>query len=324
MNIEKLKEEFAGKTNHAAYDLAFSKRLMRQDPAHPGTFLGNTQRQEFIPALNRLLQTLPPHPKIVDIGAGGGGTIDAALKNLQSATINFIEPNPVLIASYEERLAVYPYLSKGIAHCGPLEDYYANDGRAPIPDGPQDLALCIHVLYHHTDPRAANPNPDNDILQAVRTMLNFLKPQGSLFLVLANQLYSTTGKAGRYYFEKTGHPEIARNLLEIAQSRHRLLADGEITSLLREQNIETEFYSEPSSSYIYGECAEDIVAMCITAEIGEVNDAPFDVQKFDICAEFIQSNPDAIGLTVEERDVPHKGMVRSNQPQMISTFKRKN
>jgi len=29
MNINKLKEEFAGKTNHEAYDLAFTKRMLR-------------------------------------------------------------------------------------------------------------------------------------------------------------------------------------------------------------------------------------------------------------------------------------------------------
>jgi SAM-dependent methyltransferase len=325
MNIQTLKEEFTGKTNHEAYQLAFIKRMLRPNPSEPGTFLGNTQRQEFVPLLTSLFEKLPAAPQVFDIGAGGGETVEAALKYLRTATVNLLEPNPVLLARYKECLRQHASLHEGVSYCGPFEDYY-QPGKAhpPLPKQPQDLVLAIHMLYHFTDPRNELITPDGDLEAAVTKMFSFLAPGGFLFIVFANQLVSTTGRAGRYYFTETGRSDVAERLLQIARSRERLLGRGEIKEVLEKQFGEGSAVVESTMtpSCFYGDDQSDIVAMCITAEIGEINDQPFDLHKLDICANFVEKHAADIGLTVESRDLPQKGMVRSNQPQIVCIIQR--
>jgi len=67
-------------------------------------------------------------------------------------------------------------------------------------------------------------------------------------------------------------------------------------------------------SFFYADSEEDIAAMCITAEIGQINDEPFDFDKLVVCGRFVETHASEIGLTIESRDVPQKGMVRSSQP----------
>ncbi|HEY9681356.1 MAG TPA: class I SAM-dependent methyltransferase [Oculatellaceae cyanobacterium] len=325
MNIEKLKQEFAGKTNHEAYELAFIKRMLRPNPTEPGTFLGNTQRQEFIPLLKCLFEKLPRFPQVLDIGAGGGEIVDAALKHLHEATINLVEPNPVLLAKYQECLRCSSSLREGVSYCGPFQDYYdSSDVQMPAFEKPQDLILAIHMLYHFTDPRSEQIDPDNDLESAVAKMFSFLAPGGFLFIVFANQLVSTTGRAGRYYFSETGRVDVADRLLEIARSRERLLGQGEISKILNERFGPgcTSVESTVTPSCFYGDNVEDIVAMCITAEIGEINEQPFDLRKLDLCGSFVQKHSADIELVIESRDVPQRGMVRSNQPQIVCVIQR--
>jgi hypothetical protein len=206
-----------------------------------------------------------------------------------------------------------------------LQDYYSTSGVQPsAPSEPQDLILAIHMLYHLTDPRSEQINPDADIEEAIMAMFAFLEPGGSLFIVFANQLVSTTGLAGRYYFKEIGKSEIADRLLRIAKSREQLLAQGKIIASLNNRfgddcaSVETVV----TQSCFYGDSEEDIVAMCITAEIGEINDEPFDLNKLDVCGRFVETHASEIGLTTESREVSQKGMVRSNQPQIVSIIRK--
>jgi SAM-dependent methyltransferase len=324
--MNELLEEFKEISNNTAYELAFSKRMLRPDPSRPGEFLGNTQRSDFVAVLKELVAKLPASPQIFDIGGGSGETtVDLALRDVAKATVNLVEPNPVLLAQYHRRLEQAPNLKLGITHRGVVEDFYRDHGKVVTQlEGTQDLVLNIHVIYHLTDFHAAQFNPDKDILDAVRFMFSCLKPGGSIFIVCADQLVSTSGQAARYYFEKIGKSETAKRLLQIAECRKRLLCTGEIANLLNNafSDRKASHASSITDSYWYGDSAADIVAICITGEIGEIDDKEFDVQKLVIAGEFVEQHPDRIGLAKEEREVPQKGMVRSNQPQMIAVIKR--
>ncbi|MBY0358333.1 MAG: class I SAM-dependent methyltransferase [Candidatus Obscuribacterales bacterium] len=319
-----LLDEFRGLNNNQAYELAFNKRLLRPNPNLPGRFLGNSQRDDFLPHLHTLLRELPESAEIFDFGAGGGEIVDLALKEVASATINLEEPNPLLIAQYKERIAKSVNLSLGVSHTGPLQDYYGADAAVLRPLKQQDLALAIHMIYHLTDFTCAQIEPDQDLKQAIGAMYSFLKPGGVLFVVFANQLVSTTGQASRYYFQQKNDLATVQNLKQICESRDKLLRQGLIELYLDSifPDSKAVIKSVSTQSCIFGSTREDIVAMCLTGELGEANDEPFDLNKLEILTEFINRHEQEIGLTTEDREIPQKGMVRSNQPQIITVIQR--
>jgi SAM-dependent methyltransferase len=324
MAMQLLKNEFQGLTNNQAYELAFNKRLLRPNPNIPGRFLGNTQRDDFLPHLHALLHQLSEQSQIFDFGAGAGEIVELALSEVADATINLEEPNPLLLAQYLERVSKSDNLTLGVSHAGPLQDYYDKNATALRPPAQQDLALAIHMIYHLTNFADETIDPETDIKQAIGAMYSFLKPGGSLFIVFANQLISTTGQASRYYFQQKKDLQTVENLKLICASRDALLRKG-----LIEKQLDMEFpdskavvSSTVTDSYIYGLTRDDIVAMCMTGELGEANDDLFDIEKLEILKDFIDKHEQEIGLTVEDRDMPQKGMIRANQSQIITVIKR--
>lgn len=324
--LRELIGEFSNVSNHEAYELAFTKRMLRPDLDHPSEYLGNTQRKDFVVPLRKLISRLSHGAQILDVGAGSGETVELALNALAGATINLVEPNPVLINKYHEQLKLAPNLNLGFSYCGILEDFYEGSGKS-VPDlsKGQDLVLNIHVIYHLTNFRSEQIEPERDLYRAVEKMYSCLNPGGSIFLVCADQLVSTSGQAGRYYFNKIGERGAAERLLRIAECRRKLLYDGEIVKLLNDKFSDRTAAIENSTteSYWYGDTVSDIAAMCLTAEMGEIDDQPFDVEKLKIAYEFVQKHPDRINLVVEDNSVPQKGMVRANQPQIISIITRR-
>jgi hypothetical protein len=323
INIAQLKEEFAGKSNHQAYELAFSKRMMRPHPAIEGGFLGNSQRQQFLPQLKELIRSAPGASRILDVGAGKGEIVNLAFDQLPDGTISLIEPNPLLLKEYRQRLATQPNLKEGTVHCGVLEDFYNQGALAESWDG-QHVVLAIHMLYHFTNMRAETFSPVEDLERAISTMYGMLAPSGKLFIVFADQMVSTTGLAGRFYFSKIGRSEVTERLKQTAQARLKLLQTGAIVNALNRKfpDSAAAFEVTRTNSCIFGNDETDIVAMCVTAEIGEINDQPFDCNKLEICAEFVNENRNLIGLTVESDDTARIGMTRSNQPQVITVITR--
>lgn len=340
--LKALLDEFRGVTNERAYELAFHKRLMRPDPSRPGHFLGNTQREGFLQYLLPIVDELrapfkpdedlelPKHNygrppiQIFDFGAGAGDIVDLALKKFPWAVVNLEEPNPILLSKYKAKLLNYPQLELGIAYSGPIQDYYKSDTAAPRPEEQQDLILGIHMIYHLTHLHDPEIDPDRDLIEAISFMYSLLKSNGVLFLAVADQRISTSGQASRYYYQKKGHGAALDNHRKIADSRFRLLQEKQIAEQLNQRfpNSIAQIESYEDESYVYGDSKEDIVAICTTAETSESNDKPFDLEKLEIFHEFVETFPGKIGLVRETRDIPQKGMMRSNQQQIVTVIRR--
>jgi len=302
---------------------------MRPDPSRPGHYLGNTQREGFlkylIPIIDQICLTEPGTPfQIFDFGAGAGDIVDLALKRFPSAVINLEEPNSILLNQYLAKVMRRPQLQLGISYSGPIQDYYESDADAPRPGLPQDLVLGVHMLYHLTHLHDADIDPDKDLIEAISTMYSFLKHDGVLFLVVADQRISTSGQASRYFYQKKEQDAALENHRKIADSRFRLLFEGQVAEHLNERfkDSKAQIQSFEDESYVYGDCKEDIVAICTTAETAEANDKPFDLEKLEIFDEFIETFPQKIGLVTETQDVPQKGMMRSNQQQIVTIVRR--
>lgn len=321
-------DEFSGITNKQAYELAFKKRMMLPHPTETGRFLGNTQRDDFLPYLKPELSRLPEEVEIFDFGAGSGEIVDLALQDLKKATVNIEDPNVILLLSYVRKLSAFPHLKLGVCYSGPIQDFYSpteTRAREPLPKRPQNLILGLHMIYFLSDFRRSVFDPDKDLQDAMEFMYGLLEVGGTVFLAYAHQVESTGGHAARYYYRKQpGGERLLTNLEKLWQSRERLLRQKEIGRFLATRFADSRPVVESfvTPSYIYGRTPEDITAMCLAGELLEANDEPFDIDKLRSCADFVRLHGPAIGLTIEVNNVIQRNMYRNNQPQVITIIRR--
>jgi SAM-dependent methyltransferase len=302
-----LEEEFSSYSNNQAYDAVFASRMMLRDPEHKNRVLGNTQREDFLPVLHRLLGQLPSQPQIFDVGAGAGDIVDLALNQLIDATIHVEEPNQVLLERYQQRVARYPALQCGQVFDQSLQDMITS---WPLNEPPlhADMVLAVHMLYFVDDPVAS--------LQALYQCLN---PGGVLFIVVADQLRSTTGRAGRFYYECMGNEKQVNALDTVWKQREELLGQSGVAKIL-------DPLSPPDvdiirkESWLYGKTRDDLVAMCLSGELLVSDDQPFDLNKIKICRKFLDQHGTDVEFGVEDRDLAQKGWFRSRQPLIITTI----
>ena len=304
-----LEEEFSHYSNKQAYDAVFASRMMLRDPEQKDRVLGNTQRDDFLPVLHSVLGQLPPQPHLFDVGAGAGDIVDLALKHLVDATLHVEEPNQELLYRYQERVAQYPTLSCGHVFAQSLQEVIATWPRGEPPLR-VDIVLAVHMLYFV-----------DDLVGTLQALYQCLNPGGVLFVVVADQLRSTTGRAGRYHFECMGD-ENRVNVLDMAwRQRDNLLGRGEISNIL-DPVTPPRVDVVRKESWLYGRTEDDLVAMCLSGELLVADDQSFDLRKLESCRRFLDQHGGDVDFGVEERDVAQKGWFRSRQPQIVTTIRR--
>ena len=303
---------FSKVTNNQAYKMAFNDLWMRRDQDNPSEFIGNTQRHDFLKGLNSLVSSLPSNPHIFDFGAGAGEIVDALLQKVPSATIHLEEPNEILMKEYLTRLQKYPHLKKG-------EVFYEKLQEMEVPNKLKnkiDLALGLHMIYHFDE---------LELFKALSKMYELLKVGGKIFLVYADQEASTTGLAAQYYYKKRGMEKKGSELRSIWKARNRLLRDGGIASLMNKEfpQFKALASSENLSSYIFAEEVSEIAIMCLTGELGTIDNRPFEMEKLNLCLSFVGEQAGGIGLSLKENKVAKRDMLRANQPQVVTVIEKK-
>lgn len=332
-------DDFKGITNHEAYKKVFIDRMMAPHPTDPKKFLGNTQREDFLPHLQNIVASVPPSAEVSDFGCGAGEIVDLALHQLRSATIHLEEPNPLLMEAYKKRLKSYPHLKQGLVYEGYIEDFYrprampqgkASSAAPVLATAPQfkadsqDLALAIHMIYHIT-PFQVEGNAEQDVQDMMTFLYRVLKPGGKLFLVYADDEACTTAKASVFYFQQKNELKKLNQLRKIQTARTQLLKKGRIADVLRQSfpAYTPVLTTHTTSSWIFGKTERDMAILCLLAELGETDDRPFDVEKLEICQSFINRNRAEIQMSMEQRDMAQKGMWRFFQPQVVLCLEKK-
>jgi hypothetical protein len=162
--LEDIRKEFRGITHQEAYKRAFNDRVMLQLPEDPTRFLGNDQRENFIPHLKELLMKIPQtNACIWDVGAGAGEILDTCLgiSKLDRVTLHLEEPNLLLIDRYKARIKNYPRFQLGQTWTEPIENCEINWNEI----GRVHLVLAMHMIYHLSDFRSPKIDPIADILK---------------------------------------------------------------------------------------------------------------------------------------------------------------
>jgi len=304
-----LEEEFSRYSNKQAYDAVFASRMMLRDPEQKDRVLGNTQRDDFLPVLHSVLGKLPPQPHVFDVGAGAGDIVDLALNHLVNATLHVEEPNQELLNRYQERVAQYPALSCGHVFTQSVQDEIATWPRGEPPLR-VDIVLAVHMLYFV-----------DDLVGTLQALYQCLNPGGVLFVVVADQLRSTTGRAGRYHYECMGDKNRVNELDMVWRQRDSLLARGEISNIL-DPVTPPRVDVVRHESWLYGRTKDDLVAMCLSGELLVADDQSFDLRKLESCRRYLDQHGGDVDLSVEERDVTQRGWFRSRQPQIVTTIRR--
>ena len=246
-----LEDEFRNYTNKQAYEAVFARRMMLREHPDATQVLGNSQRQDFLPFLHALLEQVPTAAHILDVGGGTGDIVDLALERREGATIHVEEPNEALLEKYRQRLSAHASLKCGTLHPVPVE-------RLPLPlssGGTKilcDAVLAIHMLYFV-----------DDLVDTLRALYGALRPGGVLFVVIADQLVSTTGRAGRFHYARIGDESRVRKLDECWALREELLGQAGIACLLDPESppmVEV----HRTESWLFGRDPDDVVAMCLS------------------------------------------------------------
>lgn len=322
-------DEFDGLTNAQAYVNVFAKRIMKPVPNKCGEYFGCDQRIDMGPVLRGLVEKLPEHAEIFDVGAGAGDVVDFALKYAPKNTvINIEEPNKGLIDSYLKRLQKYPNLKQGIAYNGFLQDYYQNNLSEQTPKKAQNLILAIHMIYHLTNFTAPKIKPEVDIIEAFSFLYGLLAPGGNIFIVYADLLENAQGEAvcglsEKYFRKNDTQGKIADNLLSIYKARNQLLGpEGTICEHLKNRFPETnpKMISQRHHTHFFGETVADIGVMGLAGELCPSNDEKFDIDKLKFCLNYVSEKPERFHLQKEQGEVPQKGLWRANEPQVIAVI----
>jgi len=306
-----LEDEFRSYTNKQAYEAVFARRMMLREHPNSALVLGNSQREDFLPFLHELLKQVPAGAHLLDVGGGAGDIVDLALERVEGATIHVEEPNEALLESYRQRLLAHASLKCGTLHPVPVE-------RLPLPlssGGTEilcDVVLAVHMLYFV-----------DDLVDTLRALYGSLRPGGVLFVVIADQRVSTTGRAGRFHYARIGDESRVRELDERWARREELLGRGGIAALLDPESppmVEV----HRTESWLFGRDPDDVVAMCLAGELLSADDEMFELPKLGSCRAFLDQHRDAVRFGVEDRPIPQKGWHRAVQPQIVTVIRRGN
>ena len=302
-----LEDEFRDYTNKQAYEAVFARRMMLREHANDTRVLGNSQREGFLPFLHALLKDVPAGAHILDAGGGPGDNVDLALDRVEGATVHVEEPNEALLEIYRQRLSSHPSLECGTLHPVPVERL-----AFPVRSGGReicfDVVLAIHMLYFV-----------DDLAATLRALYGTLRPDGVLFVTIADQLVSTTGRAGRFHYARIGDERRVRELEERWALREALLGRGDIASLLDPPPTVEVHRTE---SWLFGRDPDDVVAMCLAGELLSADDETFDLRKLESCRAFLSEHGDTVRFGVEDRPIPQRGWYRALQPQIVTVIRR--
>ena len=302
-----VRNEFEQLDRNRQYRNAFA-RLMKPDPLERVPVLGTDARDLFVPVLHGVIgRAVPPGGHVLDLGGGDGRTFALLAPRLpETSVVSVIEPDPVFLRDYMDRLAAQPHLLPGAV----LETTFEGiDHQPALPaDGSIDLVLALHMLYFVPDPAAG----------LVR-MARFLSPGGALCLVASAGTGGYTEQILAAFLAEGGDIGGSRGHPSAPVERERLLAGG-IRNVLGDAlpGIAFELDSSVQPSRMYGHTLADLIALAGVAELAEVPGTA----KFAAAARLMRRNPEAVDLRIEDEG-PRKGMWSVAHPQRVTIVRRR-
>ncbi|RHZ70866.1 hypothetical protein Glove_265g27 [Diversispora epigaea] len=314
-----VRKEFQNLNNNEVYEHVFRNRMLALKrgaitPRSPSDFLGVDSRELIYPSLHETFRLIINNSTsnefhILDVGAGSGEAIDWFFANeLNDSSnrknfIHIIEPNPILIKSYQQKFLEYKHLSQGIIHKGPIQDYLFNSQEGlPKPPVPVDFINCMHMIYYLTDYRKSEIDPYQDVIKFITFLYGLLKPGGAMYIVFHLEILFLP-LISKYYEEIVGDFESPKRISLIVKAREELLYEGKI---LEELKLQYKEYNEKTNSKptlksyclesaFYARTLADMAVLAMT-ELLQTGNEKFDKRALD----FMITQVKSVSLTPDE------------------------
>jgi len=311
--LELVLNEFRGLDAHQQYRNAFA-RLLKPDPLGRVLMMGTCQRDRFVPELRAVIERAVPESggHVLDLGAGDGQTFALAADAVpDGTTVSIEEPNPDYVAAYDAWLRAQPRLRTGMSLVAGFDDIDAYAGAALPADGSVDLALAMHMLFFVAD-----------VGKALTRMVRFLKPGGSLFVVIADETVGYTGRVVQAFVDAGGTTGDDAAHLDAMSERRRLLGspadgDGQILGVLDGAGLAATLETVRQPSRLYGHTLGDLIALSAITVLSQIDD----MRKFEAATDLLRRDPEAVDLRIED-DGPRAGMWSVTQPQFVAVLRR--
>ncbi|CAG8637963.1 15220_t:CDS:2, partial [Racocetra fulgida] len=307
----RIRAEFQCLTNNQVFEHVFRYRIMALKRGvtvlrSASDVLGNDSRELMIPSLQETLNSVINNTSatgefhMLDVGAGSGEAIDwfFAKKFEENVSIgknkhiiHIIEPNPILLKAYQQKLLEYEHLDQGIVYQGPVQDYYtSHEDALLLPKLPASDITKLTI-----DPRKA-------IIDFITFLYGLLKPGGAIYIAFLD-MENAFNSISRNFFEQIiGDKDTSRNISHTGKARNELLLEGKILKVLESQivdeNIRPKIWSSKVPSGFYARSLGDLAVLTLTGELLRSDDDKFDIRMLDFAIKELKTaavTPVAIG-----------------------------
>jgi len=225
----------------------------------------------------------------------------------------FLDPNAYYLSQYEAAVREAGRLQLGRSICAPFLPETAVE--APGQPGGFDLILAIHVLYYF-----------DDLGASLARIYELLKPGAAAFIVFADEKTAYTGQALRACHRAAGDTAWLAAFDDICERRRRLLLPGPNGQAEIQKRLDDRFPDSRAvlrgavqPSRLFGHTLTDIIALSLISGLDRVET----LAKFDAVAGLIRTQPQAIGLRIEQGGHPaREGMLSVVQSQVVVELRR--
>ena len=286
-------------------------------PEKDGIFmLGTDQRDYFLPYIDQSLRSKEiqkPIKHVFDLGCGDGKTTHFLFPQFsEGCTIYGLDVSLDYLSSYEEDARQNGSNFEFQSLLGPIGAFYDDNkqGGQQLPRSSCEISLGLHSIYF---------SDDNDMAY-VRMLMNSLKPNGTAFIVFADETFGYGGKMFNRYLrlyateKHTNYEQKIKNRMElfgiVDEPTQSLLLEWDSTTQLRGQAVyqKTRFYARDWVSLM----KQTFVSELCCSDVTDLD------TKIDFVAHELMKNYQDYGLVrIHDPQSPRHGMLSVLQPQYI-------
>ncbi|RHZ88561.1 hypothetical protein Glove_22g59 [Diversispora epigaea] len=294
------------KVHERVYELLLVKKRGVEVAKAPTDYLGLDSRESMNSLLQNTLRGIvqsSSNKEILDAGAGSGEIMDWFFpKELEKFIghkkffLNIIESSPKLIEGYKERVRKYRYVDLGKVYNEKLQDFCRVGGK--FSQNSIDFINCMDSIYHLTDYTSNKFDPRADIVNLVKCFYGLLKPGGAIFISYHNTESDFASINSEYYEKKLSDLTTTKRVKEIIQERKKLLCEGEILKILRDEESKSKssvkttprLESHNIATSFYARTLAELAAMGLFGEYLKLDNNRFDNNRLEYLLEKLKES----------------------------------
>lgn len=191
-------QKLHGMSNKEIYAFVFSHYILHPSGDQKDPYIGNTQRKDYLPILEKILYSIPRYGHILDVGGGDGAFLCTQIKTSNTkCQLTYLEPDKSLFKQYQVTAKALG-ITEAVGINAPVQCLY----ESPI-SVPAHFILASHMIYHLSNENSSLKQFINDIVQFVSRLYSQLDDNGKLVIIYTDCEQSYTGCLSLNYYRNT-------------------------------------------------------------------------------------------------------------------------